>query len=142
MFNSSGTKSCIPIHFVTLLKLNKDFEMPPICNSAEKKLWNELYGILNEVTKQCPKSCSLFEYSGKIRSLLGYLPTRREIQIDYAFLSNDLQIQKEYLVYDNNAFIGSVGGTLGLFIGFSFLTLVKEFIDILKHYLIEECTAA
>ena len=69
---------------------------------------------------------------------MGYLPTRRQIQIDYAFLSNDLQIQKEYLVYDDNAFIGSVGGTLGLFIGFSFLTLVKEFIDILKHYLISD----
>ena len=80
-FNLTGTKSCIPIHFVTLLKLNNDFKMPQICNSAEKEMWNELYGILNEVTKQCPKSCSLFEFSGKIRSLLGYLPTRRQIQI-------------------------------------------------------------
>ena len=68
--------------------------MPPICNSTEKELWNELYGILNEVTKQCPKSCSLFEYSGKIRSLLGYLPLEEKFKLIMPFCQTICKFKK------------------------------------------------
>ena len=31
-----------------------------------------------------------------------------------------MEVQEEYLIHDSMSIIGSVGGTLGLFIGFSF----------------------
>ena len=40
-----------------------------------------------------------------------------------------IDVQEEYLVYDSTGFIGSVGGTLGLFIGFSFREIVNLIIE-------------
>ena len=36
---------------------------------------------------------------------------------------------EEYQVYDFNGFVGSVGGSLGLFIGFSFLDMILYLIN-------------
>ena len=46
----------------------------------------------------------------------------------------------EYLVYDIDGMIGSIGGTLGLFIGFSFLDVIKEIINVCKNYIIHNYT--
>ena len=35
--------------------------------------------------------------------------------------SSEVKVQEEYKVYDFNGIIGTVGGSLGLFVGFSFL---------------------
>ena len=56
------------------------------------------------------------------------------VEIYYWFSLNDIQISQEYLIYDLTRLIGSVGGTFGLFIGFSFYALVKRLICILEHY--------
>lgn len=42
---------------------------------------------------------------------------------------------QEYVVYDAIGIIGSVGGTLGLFIGFSFSGLISELIDVCSSLL-------
>ena len=36
---------------------------------------------------------------------------------------------KQLLVYDANDMIGSIGGSLGLFLGFSFFGIISTFID-------------
>ena len=36
-----------------------------------------------------------------------------------------VNVKTEYLIYDDIAMIGNVGGTLGLFIGFSFTGLIS-----------------
>ena len=38
--------------------------------------------------------------------------------------NNLVKVHKEYEVYDFNGILGSVGGSLGLFIGFSFLDMM------------------
>ena len=43
-----------------------------------------------------------------------------------------LEVQREYLVYDMNGLIGSVGGTLGLFVGFSFFDLILKLFKTIK----------
>ena len=42
---------------------------------------------------------------------------------------------QEYLVHDIDSLIGNVGGTLGMFIGFSIRKTLSYFIDVLKNYL-------
>ena len=37
-------------------------------------------------------------------------------------------VYREYEVYDINGFVGTVGGSLGLFLGFSFLDLIQYLI--------------
>ena len=44
-------------------------------------------------------------------------------------MSGDIIINQEYLVYDTLSLIGTIGGTLGLFLGFSFYDFVIMFID-------------
>ena len=45
----------------------------------------------------------------------------RTLSFAYNFESpQKIRIFKEYLIYDGFAMIGAIGGTLGLFIGFSF----------------------
>ena len=36
----------------------------------------------------------------------------------------DVKVEEDYRVYDFNGILGSVGGSLGLFIGFSFLDMM------------------
>ena len=51
-------------------------------------------------------------------------------------LSNEQAIvNTEYLIYDFNSMIGSIGGTLGLFIGFSFSNFISFAISHLKIFL-------
>ena len=38
-------------------------------------------------------------------------------------------VQKELLVYDTNDMIGSIGGSLGLFLGFSFFDIISKCLD-------------
>ena len=45
-----------------------------------------------------------------------------------------LTVYQEYVVYDAIGIIGSVGGTLGLFIGFSFSGLISELIDAVQIF--------
>jgi len=44
-------------------------------------------------------------------------------------LSTDVTIIEEVLLFDFAAIVAAVGGSLGLFIGFSFLDLFKAIID-------------
>ena len=45
-------------------------------------------------------------------------------------------VHEEYILYDEVAIVGSIGGTLGLFIGFSFRDIVVYILDKLRHYCI------
>ena len=49
---------------------------------------------------------------------------------DIKFISDDEEVNQEYLIYDITGFVGSVGGTLGLFIGFSFRDIVEIVLDL------------
>ena len=48
-----------------------------------------------------------------------------------------MKINEEYLLFDNNGMIGSIGGTLGLFVGFSFLNIVTLLVDFLKKLIVK-----
>jgi hypothetical protein len=37
-----------------------------------------------------------------------------------SFISTSVTVNEEYLIYDIYTFVGSVGGYMGLFVGFSF----------------------
>ena len=52
----------------------------------------------------------------------------------YQYPSSRAQVQEEYLLYDETGVIGSVGGTLGLFIGFSFRDIIAYLIQKIRVY--------
>ena len=81
------------------------------------------------------KSCSKIDYSGTLQfesenindSYLYY--KRLNYQFDYPQV---LTIYQEYLIYDGIGMIGSVGGTLGMFIGFSFSNTISSILNFLQ----------
>ena len=88
-------------------------------------------------TEVCPKSCSIIQYSGKVlykfQSVTNDIP---EFAIAYQFAyPESMKVYEEYLIYDAIGMIGSIGGTLGMFIGFSLsnlLTIVINFFQSLN----------
>ena len=51
----------------------------------------------------------------------------------YHFFDNSTTVYEEYLIYDAISMIGSVGGTLGMCIGFSFTGIISFLMNILQH---------
>ena len=44
-------------------------------------------------------------------------------------------VNEEYLIYDLQSLVGSVGGTLGMLIGFSFINVITEVLNYSKQLL-------
>ena len=95
-------------------------------NKTDKLLWN--------IIDECSKACSTLQYRGenKVKGH-GSSNNSRIIDLGYWFNNeNEVKVFQEYLLYEITAVIGSIGGTLGLFIGFSFLDLSTRLINVLK----------
>ena len=113
------------------------FSLPslPVCkinktNVEEKEFLNALR--IN--TDQCSiKLCATLEYSATQILNYGLIKTNITFQFAYNIPSNKTTLYEEYMIYDAINAIGSVGGTLGMCIGFSFYGLISSFINILQH---------
>ena len=81
--------------------------------------------ILNEVGSKCKHSCSTMEYYGEIEINMPYGEIHQSkwnvrsnwnaYMVCYNF-KNNAKVYEEYLICDTIGMIGSVGGTIGLFI--------------------------
>ena len=71
--------------------------------------------------------------------MVGYIQSQKKIWIEFSIKSDNFKTYEEYLVYNFYDVVGSVGGTLGLFIGLSFIDLLKRFINSLKTYILKCC---
>ena len=85
--------------------------------------------------QQCPRSCVTIEYRKTYQWVGNFVENFFNISSqDHAFwfwykTDDDEHIYIEYLIYDSNSMIGAVGGTLGLFIGFSFNNVITFVIN-------------
>ena len=125
------TKFCIPIIYQTLMKLatNDSFEIceNPLENAC---MAGEILNINFQASMECSKSCMVSEYGGKVKYYSSALETSYGSWY-MIFPSTDVSIVEEYLIYDFIGMVGSIGGTLGLFIGFSFMDLFFWIVNIL-----------
>ena len=125
MKKNSDKNFCLPIEFSTLLKfkLSNNVSYPP-CEDIQdqKKNYEKVLG--QYYTTDCPRSCSYLQYDGKAKPMYGMNDTRKISVIYWFGNQNDVKMFKEYLIYGVTDVIGFVGGTLGLFVGFSFLDSV------------------
>ena len=108
-------------------------EKIPICK-ARSIAWkcSHKYGLnlirkLRENATCLERACKTTHYDGKIvfqeshpQSPLVHPDSR---SFSYTFLHTSVAIHEEYLIYDFVGMLGSIGGTLGMCIGFSFVSL-------------------
>ena len=117
--------SCLPIDFETIKQLSGNFTIPMCSEPAEFSQWYEMVDLLNIAKQFCKKSCKITNYKGISK-----------IWIEYSYISNEIQVQHEYFIYGIDELIGSVGGILGLFIGFSFVDFLLKIINSVKDNVI------
>ena len=79
--------------------------------------------FLEDVQMDCIKHCSEIIYSGKITWIIRS-GNKYNVSWESKFASNKVEIHEEYVLMDLTGVIGGLGGTLGLFIGFSFRDIV------------------
>ena len=79
------------------------------------------------------KPCNTFEYFEEDPEIPEKIVNKKSFQFDYEIPSNSTTIYEQYWLYDEINFIGSVGGTLGMCIGFSFTSLVSSLLNILQY---------
>ena len=91
-----------------------------------------LYNLSSAINGQCKPNCKITQYSGKQT----YQEKSDTIAIRYSYLAPALTIvHKEYLIYDAIGLIGSIGGTLGIFIGFSFSNTIQTLFTTFKNFM-------
>ena len=73
-----------------------------------------------------------YEWIGNWKSVQG--EADYDLSFYYFLSKNETKVFEEYLIHDLISMIGSVGGTFGLFIGFSFNNVVSNII-----YQIKKC---
>ena len=71
------------------------------------------------------------DYKGEIFEVPGsYLMVKdNEIIMEIQFKTMDTEIHNEILTFDLATFIGTVGGSLGLFLGFSLTGFAEQMLD-------------
>ena len=106
-----------------------------LCTKGEEENFNKTQKLLWNIIDECSKACSTLQYRGenKVKGH-GFSNNSRIIDLGYWFNNeNEVKVFQEYLLYEITSVIGSIGGTLGLFVGFSFLDLSSILINILKN---------
>ena len=136
-WNWNCTKNCFPSTLISSGAFDKKYA----CENYEQEACS-YYSFTNYYKANCSKPCSIVQYNGKIdlwESWLTWDSNQNESRfaIHLRFgppLTSTLY--EEYLIHDLFGTIGSVGGTLGIFIGFSFsgvLGLITSFFKNLKR---------
>jgi hypothetical protein len=126
---------CIPIQMkghqyvdrsTSLIKCDKLED--EICNGGPK-VWNKL---MDEFPK-CLKPCKMITYKDSQLELREpkFLKTGQTLANFELIMNSIRKIEKQTLVYDTNDVIGAIGGSLGLFLGFSFFDVISKCLDLI-----------
>ena len=137
-------RKCIPGSFSYARIYSTPFCQTEKDDECARNLFSSFSGeVKNNFTKKvelkCYHSCNILQYSAlDIRNSQGSYKINKSTDIyhfKYQFgnANNKMKAFHEYLIYDAMAMIGSVGGTFGLFIGFSMTGVIASLIESFKN---------
>ena len=100
------------------------------CTNIKDEICNGGPPVWTKIFKDCEwvKPCKIISYKGSTIEYSYYNSTSDETHFVFG-LGRIKNVGKELLVYDTNDMIGSIGGSLGLFLGFSFFGIFSLFVD-------------
>ncbi len=93
---------------------------------AVQDLWTEHY-LSTSSEKSCPSPCRSSEYK-LAHTALGMDNGMTSIELSY--VSTYVLTRTEYYIYSFSGALGVVGGSLGMFLGFSFWEIGRNFLRI------------
>ena len=113
--------------------------LPNQKNLLECKSWeehecmrNQIIPVFGEIPEICPVECTITYYEGSLVHQIDSLESQFQFHFE---IYHETQIAEEYIITTSTDLIGSFGGTLGLFAGFSFVTLFFDFLDVIVKFL-------
>ena len=137
--NATNFNTCLPIDYKSFINQNNNNESFEICHHDNYlDLWVKIHRRLINETRKTLKPCMIHQYDGDLMTFYEHMPNYRHIQVAYIFKSDEMIVRQEYLIIDDIQLIGTVGGTLGLFIGFSFLDVLQKCMTKFKIYLLSK----
>ena len=134
MKNISNEISCLPIEFSTIYRLAGNETTFPLCTEQVVQNFNKARNVMPDLLGKCSKACTTFQYTGKIKQFHNFTNNSREVILGYWFnFEDEVEVFEEYQIYEITNVIGSIGGTLGLFVGFSFFDISTKLINIFQN---------
>ena len=116
-------KKCAPISYSDLT------HFIPLCETSAqfKCAMNITIEILRNVTttRECVKKCNIIDYSEVSRWEDDTNENPFEAKFYIQISNSEMKVYEEYLIYDAIGMLSTVGGTLGLFVGFSVNNIFK-----------------
>ena len=124
---------CIPIQMKGYHYVNKSISIRN-CTRLEDEICNggpKVGTKLGEEFTKCPNPCKMVTYKDSQIELRepSFLKTGQTLANFELTMNSIRKIEKQALVYDTNDAIGAIGGSLGLFLGFSFFDVISKFLD-------------
>ena len=123
MQKSECEVKCSPILYNFLTTL-------PICNTSDEVHCNFYkYANRRKIRYTCLKQKTSVYYDSNLLLNSQKSIQKTKIELSLYFDKSTKEVREEILVVHIEDFIGSVGGSLGLFLGFSFFTYLSALID-------------
>ena len=124
---------CLPIQMKGFQYANKSATIED-CTKLEDEICNGgpfISTQMGHAYQKCLKPCKETSYKASETKLAEPIYSKKRKNAAYFdFVFNSVQtVEKEVLVYDTNDMIGAIGGSLGLFLGFSFFDVICKCLD-------------
>ena len=89
--------------------------------------------IITSLAPESLKSCTI--KNPKIKDIKSEVDNAKDVENEFTFdiiveIGATRERQTEYFIYDTLSMVGTIGGTLGLFVGFSFYDFISMIIDL------------
>ena len=121
------TKKCLPRYLIHNSTLQCEFDDDMKC-ALDVMYWKYVDH------SNCPRPCSIVRYYGKVDFWQPWNSSDSSFSIDFKYAPPTKEkVYQEYLIYNFFDIFGSVGGTLGIFIGFSLNSAFNCIINRLKN---------
>ncbi len=121
------TNVCATPPYVSILSLASP-KLIELCATQEEvdclsKVYWTTYQLINK-KKTCSKSCLKSAYHGSSRIIDKFID-KESAYFEVEYDMDTIDVYEELYLFDTSTFIGNVGGSLGLFIGFSYFQFAK-----------------
>ncbi len=127
-------KHCYSSNFKTIMDVLKEPMLSPCMTDEDLVCFFNVsnYGTMPTIPP-CPEPCETYDYTARLMTS-DFVSSSGEFVLDFMPNNMRVTVSEEVQLFDLATFIGSVGGSLGLFIGFSFYDfatyLSDKFVDV------------
>ena len=106
----------------------------PICETVEEFQCSHNITVRLKENSKCLPACTQIHYGIEYEYQEDSEMTNASRNVTFAYRISKLKlmVEEEYLVHDFVNMLGSIGGTFGLFVGFSFLTGISHLLQYIQ----------